>query len=176
MTRLGLSLDSRQRSDLSIMLATRSLSAASHAGLMVTVVTADAAVTRWAQDLGVTVAPDEGNNLSEATAHHVATLGSEPWLVLHADLPAVDETAVRLVADAADLRLTALAPSLDGGTNVLASTGPFPFAYGPGSFHRHLAASPGATVVVDPRLALEVDTPAHVRTLGTLGLLPSLTS
>lgn len=176
MTRLSPSLGAPQRRDLSIVLALRSVAAASDAGLRVTVLTADDAVSLWAADIGVSVARDRGDDLSEAVAHHVATLDLEPWLVLHADLPAVDGAAIKRVADASERAMTALAPSLDGGTNVIASAGPFPFAYGPGSFHRHLAARPTAEIVVDRRLALEVDTPDHVRTLGTLGLLPSLTS
>ena len=71
---------------------------------------------------------------------------------------------------------TVLVPSSDGGTTVLGSTGPFAFSYGPGSFHRHLALRPDATVRIDPALMVDVDTIAHLDALTTLGRMPSLTT
>jgi 2-phospho-L-lactate guanylyltransferase len=176
MTRLSPVLGRTQRRTLSIELAELAITASSEAELAVTVVTADGDVAQWATDRGVTVTVDPGKGLSSAVAGAIASLTTDTWLVLHADLPAVDAESVGLVAGTADRAGAAIAPSLDGGTNAIAAQGDFPFAFGPGSFHRHLARRPDAAVVVDSRLALEVDTPAHAKAIATLGLLPSLST
>jgi 2-phospho-L-lactate guanylyltransferase (CobY/MobA/RfbA family) len=70
-----------------------------------------------------------------------------------------------------------IAPSYDGGTTLL---GPVPsgftFAYGIGSYTRHLAAIPTATPIIDARLALDIDSARDLdRALATHGgrwLLP----
>jgi 2-phospho-L-lactate/phosphoenolpyruvate guanylyltransferase len=75
---------------------------------------------------------------------------------LFAALPAAEPSAV-------------MVPSLDGrGTNALLRTPPglFPSMFGPDSFHLHLLAATRAGVtpriVENPRLALDVDTPADL--------------
>ena len=74
-----------------------------------------------------------------------------------------------VVFAAAD-RGPALAPSYDGGTNVVAgTTSSFRFHYGPGSFRRHLAAAPTATVIVTPGLALDLDAPRDLERARRLG-------
>jgi 2-phospho-L-lactate/phosphoenolpyruvate guanylyltransferase len=88
--------------------------------------------------------------------------------VLHADLPLL---AARDLTESwrASVGRTVIAPAHDGGTSLLAGTGPFPFSYGPGSFHRHLRAAPGAAVVVRPGLALDLDTVGDLRVALGLG-------
>ena len=65
---------------------------------------------------------------------------------------------------------TVLAPSRDGGTNLIAGTGHFAFAYGPGSFVRHIAAAAGAAplVLIRTGLAVELDTPPISTRYGTI--------
>jgi len=99
---------------------------------------------------------------------HAARLGLR-WAVIHADLPlvTVEDLAAFFGAMAGG---AAIAPSHDGGTNVIgAGLAEFRFQYGPGSFHRHLAAVPGARVVCRPNLALDLDTPRDLERAQLLG-------
>jgi 2-phospho-L-lactate guanylyltransferase (CobY/MobA/RfbA family) len=66
-----------------------------------------------------------------------------------------------------------IAPSHDGGTSLVAGHTRFPFTYGPGSFHRHVAAATAvsaspAAIVVRPGLALDLDTAEDLAVAGTL--------
>lgn len=130
----------------------------------VVIVTGDPGVARWAEARGHDVVDEHtarGHGLdraARAVAVH-ATRRSRPWAIVHADLPLVSSADLAAVFEAARDGC-AIAPSYDGGTNVLAHRGDdLRFAYGPGSFHRHLAAAPGAAVVIRPGLAFDLDTP-----------------
>ena len=52
-----------------------------------------------------------------------------------------------------------LAPSYDGGTSALGGRGPFQFAYGVASFHRHLHAGRAPSVVSSLGFQLDIDSP-----------------
>jgi 2-phospho-L-lactate guanylyltransferase (CobY/MobA/RfbA family) len=97
-----------------------------------------------------------------AAASAVDRMGSSPWIVLHADLPLVTASSLDAVSLAARHN-TVLVPSHDGGTNVIASVGPFSFSYGPGSFHRHLASNPQATILPSAELSIDIDGPAQLK-------------
>ena len=172
MTRLRAAIDEDHRTGLARLLATQVVNAGNHIGLRVIVVTSDAAVSSWATALNLDVTPDPGLGLSAAASHAVRQHRG-PWLLAHADLPLVDAESLGLVADIAE-RNTVLVPSLDGGTNVIAHRGPFPFSFGEGSFHRHLAAAPDATIVSRATLSVELDTPVHLNALIASGSVPSL--
>lgn len=175
MTRLAGVLTTDQRRSLSLNLATRAVDAASAAGLHVIVVTSEPEVREWA--IGrCDVAADDGVGLSRVVTNAVAQHALPDWLVLHADLPCVDADHLGRFAEAAARDGAAIAPSLDGGTNVIAGTGPFEFVYGPGSFHANLASMPGARITASSALSLEIDTPEHFAALVGLGLAPSLTT
>jgi 2-phospho-L-lactate guanylyltransferase (CobY/MobA/RfbA family) len=60
------------------------------------------------------------------------------------------------------VKRTVLVPSSDGGTNVIASRGWFPFAFGPNSFEHHFATVPTAAVMPSPELSIDIDTPVHL--------------
>jgi len=167
MTRLTSVLDPQQRSDLARRLASRVLDAVSDAGLQTIVITSSDDVARWAQGNEAAVHKDPRTGLSEAVNSCVSTVGSAPWLVVHADLPLVTPRAIASVARASR-SATVLAPSYDGGTTVIAGQGTFPFAYGIGSFQRHYASAPHATIIISPELSVDIDT-AH-----GLGLVPEL--
>lgn len=130
-----------------------------------TVVTSDPHVRVWAQDRGVVVTDDPGS-LDAAAA--LAPSHGERWLVCHADLPLIEKDDVEAVLAAAASTGTALAPSHDGGTNIVCSMGSFRFAYGPGSFHRHLASRPDAAVVVRTGTALDLDQPTTLSAIASL--------
>ena len=144
--------------------AARTAALAAEAGADVIVVTPDDGVAAWAKGHDLLVIredPGSGGGLDGAAstaARHAAQLGMR-WVIVHADL---------VVATAADLQAVfssaatgpVIVPSYDGGTNLIGGARDnFSFSYGIGSFHRHLAAMPGATVISAPRLALDLDTP-----------------
>lgn len=161
MSRLSTVLTADERSMLARELAARAVEAARAANLGIAVVSASPEVETWSVDVGVDTWPDSREGLSEAARGAVSGLAGSPWIVLHADLPRVDASALQAVADAATSG-TVLVPSHDGGTNVIASSREFPFSYGPGSFHRHFAAAPCATIMSNPSLSIDIDTSAQL--------------
>lgn len=175
MTRLDSVLTSDQRRSLSINLAARAVAAATEAGLNTTVLTIDTAVAEWASGRCAVVS-DDGVGLSIAVTNAVKQHAKPDWLVLHADLPCIDGEHLKTFSDTADECGAAIAASVDGGTNVIAGTGPFDFTYGPGSFHTNLAAMPHARISTSWAVSLEIDTPSHFAALVDLGLAPSLTA
>lgn len=173
MTRLAHDLTAGQRRRLSRELATRVVRAAHGTRLDTMIVTADDAVQRWATEMGArVVAEPAAAGLNGAATAGIASASSVSWLVVHSDLPAI--TTEDLVAAAERVQHgTVLAPSHDGGTPLIGSTGrSFPFRYGPGSFRAHLSAVRGsASTLVRPGLALDLDRPSDLGTLTDLGYL-----
>lgn len=161
MTRLAPVLSPQERSSLAKVLAERVVAATTDAGLRTLVVTGSDDVWRWAVGLGHPVCDDPGSGLSAAAAAGIACGGDKPWMVVHADLPLVTSSAIAGIAKAA-MKSTVIVPSSDGGTTVICGYGRFPFSYGKGSFHRHLAAAPRAKVFVSPQLSVDIDTPQHL--------------
>lgn len=166
--RLGAILDPAQRRTLAGALAARVTSAWRTAGHDVLVVAGDEAAVAWARARGlevITEPPGGGLNGSAAAGIRIALAANRPWCVTHADLPLFDERDAAAVAALVGPGRIVLAPSRDGGTNVVAGTGEFAFAYGPGSFARHLvAARTGERVaVVRAGTALDLDGPADLR-------------
>ena len=163
--RLSGVLDARTRARLGKAMARRTAEAAAAAGAEPGIVTADTGVAQWARRLGLAVAPEQGDGLDGAAAGGVAAANDASWLVLHADLPLVAAADLRAAIDAVPDGGTMLAPATDGGTNAIAGNGPFPFRYGPGSFHRHLRRATllgPVTVVARPGLAVDVDSPGDL--------------
>ena len=174
MTRLGGRLDPEERETLASTLAERVLAAGAEAGLEPWVVTSDEQVSERAQERSVPVVDEPGTGLDAAADAGIRTAEGRPRLVVHADQPLVDASALSTVAK---LESTAavIVPSIDGGTTAIGGTGRFAFSYGPGSFHRHLSRRPDAMVLIDPALMVDVDTVAHLDALTALGTMPSLT-
>lgn len=163
--RLAPALDPAERAALARTMADRVLRAA--APLPVHVVCDDDEVAAWARAAGAAVIWKPGRGLNGAVAEGVADLASAGVarvVVAHADLPHADTLA--WVADFEGLTL--VPDRRDDGTNVvgLPATSGFRFAYGPGSFRRHLgeAARLGLPlrVVREPRLGWDVDRPADL--------------
>lgn len=161
--RLANRLDASARSRVGKAIARRTAEAATDAGALVAVVTADPGVAGWARSLGYLTIDETGSagsglDRAAETAVNEASRMQRPWAVVHADLPLVTPAALSSVFAAAR-HGTVLVPSYDGGTNVVAGTGSaFVFSYGKASFHRHFAATPDATVVSNRQLALDLDT------------------
>jgi 2-phospho-L-lactate guanylyltransferase len=174
MARLAPVLDADGRAHLSRDLASRAVTAASSAGAEPMVVTGDHTVASWADQLGMAVIADPGGGLDAAANAGVEATEGGPWIVLHADLPAVTGEDVAVMLSAMG-EIPVLAPSKDGGTSAIAATAPFPFRFGPRSFHRHLAAVAGrAHVIVRRGLAIDIDRPEDL--LAWTRLAPHLTS
>ena len=159
--RLGGVLSAEQRQALSVELARRTANAAIDAGAAPLILSADEMVSEWAASQGYDVLLDEGSSLDEAA--HAATLfaNDEPWVICHADLPLLRSEdlagAIGLMTHGAWV----LAPSSDGGTSLIGGIGQFDFAFGPASFHRHLARLAHQTVRVVTSLGtlLDLDVP-----------------
>jgi len=126
-------------------------------------VSSAADVILWSEALEVRVVPDPGSGLDAAATAGIATTPAGPWAVIHGDLPLITATDLDGIAAAAEGAVV-LAPSRDGGTNLVAASGPFEFSYGPASFSRHLArvAARSPRVIIRVGLAVELDTPADL--------------
>lgn len=166
--RLAAVLDADERARLGRALAERTVEAVAAAGAFPLILSADDQVTDWSRSIGAEVLLDEGSSLDRAATAAVALIRGRQaaWGVLHADLPTLTsrdlEASLRLLADGGAV----ISPSSDGGTSLVGSSlDAFVFRYGPGSFHRHLAALAGGApqVVVNRGLALDLDTPDDLR-------------
>jgi 2-phospho-L-lactate/phosphoenolpyruvate guanylyltransferase len=152
------------RAGLSRAMAERVAAACAEAGATVLVVTPDSFVAAWARGLGFEVIaepPGGGLNGAAAAAAAEAVRREMPWCIVHADLPLLTPALVRAFTAALGPRTAVLAPSRQGGTNLLGAAAPLGFAYGPRSFGRHLAAARSLErrVMVTTGTALDLDTP-----------------
>ncbi len=164
--RLADRLSGPARADLARSLATHVVAAA--APLPVVVVSSAPEVRSWARDLGAEVLDDPGTGLDAAAiagCAHLAELGYDRAIVAHADLPDAGPLAP-LVADADPDTVVLVPCHRDDGTNVCSVPLPntFEFAYGPGSFRRHVATATRLGFIVEvvrrADLAFDVDVPA----------------
>ncbi|GMQ85652.1 MAG: hypothetical protein BMS9Abin07_1219 [Acidimicrobiia bacterium] len=170
MSRLAGALPADRRAALMLRLAGRTTDALRRAGVDVAVVTGDASVGEWAsqQNFRLVDEPDPPG-LNAAAAAGIAQADGA-WMVVHADLPLITAGDVVAVRHALASATHVLAPSHDGGTSLIGGSSPtFPFAYGVGSFRRHLAAAPNAAVLIRPGLALDLDRPSDLDAMRRLG-------
>ena len=155
------------RQDLARELAEVVVAAA--APLPVVVVCDDAGVASWAAGAGARALLVEPRGLDAAVTEGVAVLaaeGVERVVVAHADLP----RAVGLadLAGVAGDPVTLVPDRADDGTNVavVPTAAGFRFAYGPGSFARHVAEAQrldlGPRVLRPPALTWDVDEPTDL--------------
>lgn len=163
-TRLASVLAPDARAALARSMADRVYAAA--APLPVVVVSSAAEVVTWASEHGCAVIPDPGSLDAAAAAGRrwVHERGYARAIIVHGDLPLAGSLAP--VATGGGERVVVLVPDhRNDGTPVLAlpSDVEFPFAYGPDSAARHIAAARACELEVrvldDPALAFDVDTP-----------------
>ena len=161
--RLAGVLDAAQRAALARAMAEHVLAAATPHP--VTVACDDDEVAAWARAAGASVCWTPGLGLNGAVAAGVQVLaGHERVLVAHADLPKA--TSFDEVLEPSGV--VAVPDRHDDGTNVLVVPpgAGFAFAYGPGSFARHLAEAARlglpATVLRPASLTWDVDVPADL--------------
>lgn len=150
-------------------------------GLPVHIATDDPEVAAWAGGLGARVVPVGRPGLNAAVSVAVdglAASGVERAVVAHADLalartlrPVLEPAAGTQPRGDAATRLVIVPDRRCDGSNVLCvpTDCGFEFAYGPGSFGRHVdeAARLGlaVTVVTDDDLATDIDEPADLPAL-----------
>ncbi len=171
LSRLAEALPADRRASLMLRLAGHTTAALRGAGVDVVVVTGDATVREWAlqQSFGVVNEPNPPGLDAAAAAGMARADGA--WMVVHADLPAIAAEDIDAAMSLLGSRAV-LAPSHDGGTSLIAGYTPaFPFSYGVGSFHRHLAAVPDAAVLIRPGLALDLDRGSDLDAIRGLGYL-----
>lgn len=164
--RLAPALDDARRARLGQALASHVARVVAEADLIPLVVTADAEVAEWATLSGIPSHPDPASGLDAAAAEGVewAIRARSGWVVIHGDLPLLEAPEVRILASAVDRELNPIAPSSDGGTSAIGGRGPVDFAFGPMSFHRHLARLADPTVTVRRGLSLDIDCPHDLET------------
>lgn len=164
LSRLSGVLDHAARARLMRTLAQRVVEAAKD--LPVWIVTDDPDVAEWASDQGAVPLAVERSGLTESVSKAVEVLrrrGLDRVIVAHADLALVDDLT------GMDGPGVSIAPDRrQDGSNVIcipADSG-FRFAYGPGSFDRHVAEARRldlpVRVVDDPTLAIDIDEPADL--------------
>ncbi|HUP86952.1 MAG TPA: 2-phospho-L-lactate guanylyltransferase [Acidimicrobiales bacterium] len=164
--RLAPALSAGERAALARTMAERVVAAA--APMPVFVACDDDGVADWARGVGADVEWTPGLGLNGAVQQGLASLVAEGFdlvVVAHADLP--HASGLMRVARF-DGRVTIVPDRHDDGTNVIvvpawvAAAG-FTFAYGVGSFRRHIAEAEriGSSVHVErlPELQWDVDTP-----------------
>ena len=161
-------LEPSARAALSRAMAERVTAAWVETGATVVVVTPDPAVAAWARGFGLEVIaepPGGGLNGAAAAAAAEAARRGRPWCIVHADLPLLTPALAGAFTAALGPGIAVLAPSRQGGTNLLAAALPLAFAYGPRSFSRHLAAARGLErrVMVTTGTALDLDTPEDLQ-------------
>jgi len=163
--RLAPVLDADQRSRVGKAVAAHVIATARATGCPVAVVTGDRGVSSWAGELGTGVIHETdpgGLNQAAAAAVQEARRQGRAWMMLHADLPALTESELRAALTALPSRGVLLAPSHNGGTSLIAGDlETFPFAYGPASFRRHLAAITHLPhrLLIRTGLAIDLDGP-----------------
>ena len=174
--RLSGVLTQSDREQLARFTAERVIAAAE--ALPVFVACDDDIVADWAHAHGAGVLWRPGVGLDAAVndgIDELRVLGAEHVVVSHGDLP----RASRLADVVTPGFLTLVPDSVGDGTNVAAvpTSLPFRFAYGAGSFRRHLAQAIelGIPVCVrrDPLLAIDIDTPSDLAHPLVQEVLPS---
>jgi 2-phospho-L-lactate guanylyltransferase len=165
--RLAERLDPEERADLARRFAARVVAAAGE--LPVVVVTSAPEVTAWARDLEVPTIADPGTlDAAAATGRDfLVGHGCGRVVIAHADLPFARSLA-SVAGDGAEPVVAIVPCHRNDGTPVMAVpvAAPFRFAYGPGSFRRHVNEAHRlglrVRVVRDPDLSFDVDVPADL--------------
>jgi 2-phospho-L-lactate/phosphoenolpyruvate guanylyltransferase len=174
--RLSAVLGDADRERLSRWMSARVLAAAGE--LPTYVACDDEEVAAWATEHGASILWHPGVGLNAAVNNSVTALreaGVTDVVVAHGDLP----RAHSLASLTEPGTLTLVPDRRSDGTNVIAvpTDMPFAFAYGPGSFQRHLSSAIAAGLSVrvrrDPLLALDIDTPSDLAHPLVQEVLPS---
>ena len=175
-SRLADVLSPEERQQLTEMLFRRVLTAVKAAPQVAgtLVISRDPRALSIARDMNAHTVQESGAlELNNALMRATQVVGS--WrggavLILPADLPLIAPEDIREMSALGqdDHTVVIATDQRDDGTNAMLVRPPglFPYAYGPGSFHRHqaLAQDAGAVVKIyhSERLALDIDLPADL--------------
>ena len=161
--RLSIALTPEQRSRLGKAMVEHVSNVVVDSDLIPVLVTADPDVATWAAGQGIPSIPDPGEGLSAAAAQGVdwAVQSDSQWLILHSDLPMLTSSDLRAFLAALGSG-DAIAPSSDGGTSAISSRRQIAFAFGPGSFNRHLPGLTEPSVIARPGFLHDIDSPADL--------------
>ncbi len=175
-TRLAAALDAPTRIDLVRTMAQRVLDAAPPHPVVV--VSNAPEVLTWAADRRLPAVADEHGSLDGAASAGRAFLagqGHTRIVIAHADLPRA--LSLSPVVTGMGESVVAIVPCHRGdGTNVLSvpAAADFRFAYGPGSYERHVAEarrlSLEVRIVREPDLMFDIDEPGDLDLLDSLDL------
>lgn len=161
--RLASALSNEARHRLGRGLASRMAETVFAVGWEPLVVSADIEVEAWAQENGLRFIkdPDKGLDLAAAAGVEAAAENGDRWLVIHSDLPLIAPSDLGGLEDLVE-EGDVLAPSADGGTSLISASRPLEFAYGPGSFHRHLPLLTRPRVIALTGLLHDLDSPGDL--------------
>lgn len=161
--RLSEALTPSQRSGLGKAMVEHVAGVVVEAGLIPVLVTADPEVATWAAGQAIPSIPDPDRGLDAAAREGVrwASQCSIRWMILHSDLPLLTAGDLSVFAAAAE-GSDAIAPSADGGTSAISAHREIEFAFGPGSFRRHLARLSSPEVVALTGFLHDVDSPSDL--------------
>jgi 2-phospho-L-lactate guanylyltransferase len=167
-------IDDAARADLGLGLAARVLAAA--APFPIVVVSDAPEVRAWADDAGATAVIGDPGGLDASARAGVEWCRDQGLLraiIAHADLPWA-RTFTGVAHDGSRPIVVVVPCHRDDGSPVVSVPvdTDFPFAYGDGSFRRHVAMARrlglGVRVVREPNLAFDVDVPADLTRLGAM--------
>lgn len=167
--RLAEAFTDQQRADLGRATAAHTIEVIANFAGLAWVVTGDDEVAEWATEIGASVILEHspGKGLNAAADRVVEVADDQRWLIVHADLPLLTEHDIERAWNGIPDEGFLLAPSHDGGTSAFGGNlRPPSFAYGAGSFHRHLAHTRRSPVRVIARLGFlqDLDSPSDYRT------------
>jgi 2-phospho-L-lactate guanylyltransferase len=167
--RLAEAFTDEQRSELGRATAANTIRVIANVTGLAWVVTGDDEVADWATDIGANVILEHspGKGLNAAADRVVEVADDGRWLIVHADLPLLTENDIENAWEGTPREGFLLAPSHDGGTSAFGGNRrPPSFAYGAGSFHRHLALTRRSPTRTLTRLGflLDLDSPSDYRT------------
>ena len=161
--RLGTRFDAPSRARIARALASRTAEVVSRSGVEPLIVSSGEDVAKWATENDLRCLPEPASGgLNAAASVAPVAAGTEPWLILHADLPCLSVNDLTTAYIGLNDHPFVVAPSHDGGTTAIGGRGSFEFSYGPASFHRHLRAAPGHLVVSSFGFLLDVDSVADI--------------
>jgi 2-phospho-L-lactate guanylyltransferase len=174
-SRLAPLLSNQKRQQLVITLFKNTLSVLSNWNQIggILVVSADKGIQYLAPHVPITFLQEDqerGLNASiELAASKLAAQNVESILVIHADLPFLNQVALNQILEESIKPGICIAPDHNKtGTNVLYVSPPkiIPFSYGENSFHKHLESAreiglPARCVLSEP-LSMDIDLPADL--------------
>lgn len=164
--RLSPAIDAAERHSLTKAFAAHVAETVDSAGMRPLIVTADDEVTDWAMSAGLQALPETGEGLNGATRTGAgwATANNSRWVVIHSDLPLLRSHDLTPFLDTTQ---DVIAPSSDGGTSGITSRSMIDFAFGPGSFHKHLARLASPRVITSTGWLHDIDSPADLKSAMT---------